>query len=152
MNSSLHRCVLLKGGFQINKISSSSKGKMWLNKVVPLNHKKEKRIFFLSSDNCRGCWPIRTQPLRVRLVLKSAWCSCFARICDPQWREFFRLIQAPQRKAPQSQQGSTEKKSLQECRAQRDNPQRELMWGKRDCTHVQLADRRANTPPLVLRD
>lgn len=62
MNSSLHRCVLLKGGFQINKISSSSKGKMRLNKVVPLNNKKEKGIFFLSSDYCRGCWPIRTQP------------------------------------------------------------------------------------------
>lgn len=46
MNSSLHRCVLLKGGFQINKISSSSKGKMRLNKVVPLNNKKEKGIFF----------------------------------------------------------------------------------------------------------
>lgn len=62
MNCSLHRCVLLKGGFQINKISSSSKGKMWLNKVASLNNKKEKRILFLSSDYCRGRWPIRTQP------------------------------------------------------------------------------------------
>lgn len=26
------------------------------------------------------------------------------------------------------------------------------MWRKRDCTHVLLADRSADTPPLVLRD
>lgn len=152
MNSSLHRCVLLKGGFQINKISSSSKGQMWLNKVVPLNNKKEKRIFSPFIRLLSRLLVHQDPARRVCLVLKCAWCSCFARIYDPQWREFFRLIQAPQRKALHSQQGSTEKKSLQECRAQRDNPQRELMWEKRDRTHVLLADNSANAPPLVLRD
>lgn len=64
MCSSLCTCLQLPEGFQINKISSSSKGKMWLHKVIPLE-KREKGIFpkiSLSSDYCWDRWPIRTHP------------------------------------------------------------------------------------------